>query len=323
VRARQKGDAISGRRLAAALTLAALAMGVAGSAGSGGGAPAEAASRPRVTLITDSVGGVLYWATAARDELAQGLDLKLETKACRRLVTVGCPAYGERPPSALETIRALGAELGALVVIDVGYNDRSDTYEPALNTVMQALLDAGVKHVIWVTLEETQEPWAENNAVIRTAPQRWPQLVVADWAPVAATNPSWFVDSAHMNADGAFGFARFLRPIILGVCGEPCRTPPPPPPPVRPRARMLVPTVDGGAVALRWHGNATARTYDVAVRDPRDAWRVRAARLAATSYRLRGRPGMRLAARVRARNVADVPGPWSAAQTIRFPAQHQ
>lgn len=267
--------------------------------------------------MTDSVGGVLYWATKARDELAQGLDLRLETKACRRLVIIGCPAYGERPPSALETIKALGTDVGPLVVIDVGYNDRPDDYAAALDTVMQALVDAGVQHVIWVTLEETEEPWVESNAVIHAAPARWPQLVVADWAPVAAANPSWFVDPAHMNYDGAYGFARFLRPIVLGVCGPPCQ--PPSPPPVSPRARMLVPTDEPGAVVLRWHGNATARTYDVASRSPAARWRLLASRLAARSYRLHGRTGTRLVARVRARDEAGTPGPWSAVLSVRVP----
>lgn len=296
------------------LALAALALGLAGATASPGAGPAATRPLPRVTLITDSVGGVLYWATAARDELAQGLDLRLETKTCRKLVAIGCYAYGERPPSALETIQALGAELGPLVVIDVGYNDRPDDYEPGLDTVMHALVAAGVERVIWVTLEETETPWVQINAVIRAAPARWPQLVVADWAPVAAANPSWFVDAAHMNSDGAVGFARFLRPIVLAACGPPCQ-----PPPAAPRARMLVPVVESGSVLLRWHGNETARAFDVAARSRSGAWRLLVERLAATSYRLRGRPGTRLTARVRARDGQGTPGPWSAPQTIGIP----
>ena len=230
----------AGRLGALALALAGLPLGLAATTHSARAA-SPAGPLPRVTLITDSVGGVLYWAGGARDELAQGLDLRLETRACRKLVAVGCFAYGERPPSALDTIQSLGTELGPLVVVDVGYNDRPDEYGSDLDTVMQALLTAKVEHVIWVTLEETEDPWIANNAAIRQAPKRWPQLVVADWAPVAAANPSWFVDKAHMNYDGAFGFARFLRPIVLATCGTPCV--PPPPPPVRPRTRMLVPVV--------------------------------------------------------------------------------
>jgi hypothetical protein len=271
----------------------------------------------RVTLITDSVGGVLYWAGAARDELARGLDLRLETRACRKLVDVGCWAYGEQPPSALDTIRSLGAELGPLVVIDVGYNDRPDEYAADLDTVMQALVAAGVQRVIWVTLEETEDPWIGNNAAIREAPKRWPQLVVADWAPVAAANPSWFVDKAHMNYDGAFGFARFLRPIVLATCGSPC-APPPPPPPVRPRTRMLVPNVGTRAAVLRWLGNSAARTFDVALHPATGRWRDVASRLAARTYRLRGHPGELLLVRVRARDGDGRAGPWTEPQPIRF-----
>lgn len=173
-------------------------------------------------MITDSVGGVLYWQKEARDEFAQGMDLRLETKTCRRLVVRGCPAYGEIPPSALATIEALSPDLGPVVVIDVGYNDRPDGYADELDTVMRALVAAKVEHVIWITLEETQAQWISIDADIRAAATRWPQLAVADWAPVAAAHPSWFVDRVHMNADGAFGFAGWLRPIVFSTCGRTC-----------------------------------------------------------------------------------------------------
>src|SRR5438105_15650118 len=86
------------------------------------GSPASASRPlPRVTVITDSVGGALYWDLPAQSVLAYGLYVQLETKTCRRLVETGCPAYGERPQSALEAAQALGHKLGRLVVIDVGY----------------------------------------------------------------------------------------------------------------------------------------------------------------------------------------------------------
>jgi hypothetical protein len=175
-----------------------------------------------VTVITDSVGGVLYWAKDARNELAHGLDLRLETKTCRRLVARGCPAYGEVPPSALETIKALGSQLGPLVVVDVGYNDRPDGYADGVDTVMRALVAAKVEYVVWVTLEKTEDQWSSIDRDIQAAAARWPQLVVADWAPVAAAHPTWFVDRAHMNAEGGLGFARFLRPIVFSTCGRTC-----------------------------------------------------------------------------------------------------
>jgi len=183
---------------------------------------------PRVTLISDSVAATLLWHPDARVYLAEGFDLRLEALACRKLIAPGCYAYGGNPPSALETIRMLGTELGPVVVIDVGYNDRPDEYAQGLDMVMQALVDAHVERVIWVTLNEHEDVWGQTNAFIRDAPKRWPQVVVADWAPVAAENPSWFADLVHLNADGANGFAHFLRPIILTVlpnCGRACELP--------------------------------------------------------------------------------------------------
>jgi hypothetical protein len=196
----------------------------------GAAAPANSADvvpPNRVTVITDSVGGVLYWVTEARARFARGLDLDLETKTCRKLVDPGCAAYDDpSPPSALETIVARGAQLGPTVVIDVGYNDRADVYGLQLDEVMRALLDAGVHHVVWVTLNEAQESWALINAEIRAAPARWPQLIVADWAQ-AAGEKAWFVDGVHMTEEGGLAFAEFLRPFALQACGQPCAPPPP------------------------------------------------------------------------------------------------
>ena len=178
-----------------------------------------------MTLVSDSVGGVLLWNADARAYLAQGLDLRIEAKACRKLIAPGCFAYGGIAPSALETIRTLGTELGPLVVVDVGYSDRPDEYATGFDMVIQPLLEAHVQRVIWVTLNEHEDPWVANNAIIRDAPKRWPQLVVADWAPVAAANPSWLGDLAHLNPEGAVGFAHFLRPIVVTVlagCGSAC-----------------------------------------------------------------------------------------------------
>ena len=126
---------------------------------------------------------------------------------CRRLVEPGCPAYGnDAPESALAAVQRLGSGLGPIVVVSVGYNDRSDGYAAALDQVMRALAAAGVQHVIWVTLTEQEGVWAEINAQIRAAPARWPQLVVADWAPFTAGH-AWFADSPHLNYLGAAAYA--------------------------------------------------------------------------------------------------------------------
>jgi hypothetical protein len=178
-----------------------------------------------VTLITDSVGGVLFWATGPREQMAQDIDLDLEVKTCRKLITPGCPAYGDdAPESALAIVRRLGPSLGRTVFVNVGYNDPSAGYAEGLDQVMTALVAAGVEHVGWVTLEEVQGTWKEINDVIRAASRRWPQLTVADWAAVSEGKP-WFVDTVHMNYDGAVAFAQFLRPYLLSACGPSCGPP--------------------------------------------------------------------------------------------------
>jgi hypothetical protein len=191
-------------------------------------ATVAADSAPRanhVTLITDSVGGVLFWTTGPREQLAQDLELDLQVKSCRKLTVPGCPAYGDdSPESALALIRRLGSSLGRTVFVNVGYNDFSSSYAEGLDQVMTALVAAGVERVGWVTLEEAQGTWKEINDVIRAAPRRWPQLIVADWATASAGKP-WFVDTVHMNYDGAVAFSAFLRPYVVDACGPPCSPP--------------------------------------------------------------------------------------------------
>ena len=84
-----------------------------------------------MTVITDSVGGVLSWATQPREDLGARLDLQLLSETCRKLVDPGCTFNNDAPESALATIERLGPALGPVVVIDVGYNDCSDATPPA------------------------------------------------------------------------------------------------------------------------------------------------------------------------------------------------
>ena len=239
---------------------------------------------PRVTMISDSTGAILFWSPAERERLAQGLDFQLQAMACRKLVSPGCSTYDQIAPSVLDTVESLGRDLGSIVIVDIGYNDEAEGYGAGLDSVMHALASAGVEHVIWLTLKESQETWAQINLQIHAAATRWPNLVVADWAAVAANEPSWFADSAHMNDVGAVGFVSFLRPIVIEACGAACLPPPP-------TATMLPPDIRAREVTLRWRGDAAASTYDLAVIKVGGAWRTVASRLRATSYRLHGIPG--------------------------------
>lgn len=179
-------------------------------------APAASAGEPvRVTMLSDSVGAALLWDPGPFADFSAGLDVRGDAYGCRKLVVPGCPSEaGGSPPSALDMINAYGTDLGPVVVMDVGYNDAPDTYAAALDTVMKALLANGVQRVVWVTLNESEGVWKENNDVIRAAAARWPQLTVADWGAVPS-DPAWFKDTVHYNHDGAVAFGTFLRPIVL------------------------------------------------------------------------------------------------------------
>jgi putative Ig domain-containing protein len=187
-----------------------------------GTSDAAGTAAPRVTLVADSVGGVLFWQRDARDELARGIDFRIDIRTCRRLVTDGCVYAGERPPSALDAIRDLGPALGHVAVIDVGYNDAPDGFDAGIDRVMGALVASGVDRVVWITLRERRSSWAEINDQIREARKRWPQLVVGDWELESRDHDAWFSDGIHMTWDGGEGFARFLRPLVVDACGAAC-----------------------------------------------------------------------------------------------------
>jgi hypothetical protein len=199
--------------------LAATALAVLVGWGTSGAALTAA---PRVTIVADSVGGVLFWQQHARDDLARGIDLRIDVRTCRRLVTEGCVYDGDRPPSALDAIRDLGRALGQVVVIDVGYNDPPSGFGAGIDRVMGALVDAGVDQVVWITLRERRSSWADINDQIREARKRWPQLTVGDWELGSRDHDDWFADGIHMTWDGGEAFTRFLRPLVVEACRAAC-----------------------------------------------------------------------------------------------------
>lgn len=179
---------------------------------------------PRVTVIGDSVASVLRSNTDAERQLARGLDLQLDLRVCRKLVEPSCWYEGDQAPTALQAIQAAGHALGRVVVVDVGYNDIASEYRGELDQVMQALVDAGVSRVVWVTLHVDRENYSLINGVIENAPTRWPQLRVADWNAFSAGKPWFGYDAVHLNDSGAVGLAKLLRMQVLAALAvEPSR----------------------------------------------------------------------------------------------------
>ncbi len=180
-------------------------------------------TRPRVTVIGDSiVTGVMY-TPQARTLLGRNVDLRWSAAVCRRLVQPSCWYKGTRPDTAVDVIKAAGEDLGGTVVVESGYNEYVQQYASDLSTTIAALKAAGVQRVLWVTLRETRQDYAAMNDQIRAATAKWPQLVVVDWNAYSRGRP-WFTDDGlHLNYAGAMGMAHLLRTYVVKyACGGTC-----------------------------------------------------------------------------------------------------
>jgi hypothetical protein len=209
---RRLPDTQARRRTAAALAIAALVLLVLA-----GGATAQPRSKPRVTVIGDSVTASFNYVPAAKRLLGKGLDLHSDAVVCRRLVAASCPFQGSTPSTALQVVDSEGTLLGSVVVINVGYNDWAAVYD--VDRMMRALRAAGVHTVIWVTLREVgtyASIYKQSNARIRSAGRKWRKsLVVADWNRYSRSKPWFDSDGLHLTPTGALGLAKLLRPLVL------------------------------------------------------------------------------------------------------------
>jgi hypothetical protein len=183
-------------------------------------------TRPRVTVIGDSVITAVAYTQQARALLGREIDLHWLAVVCRRLVQPSCWYNGTRPPTALDVIGANGSSLGPTVIVESGYNEYVQQYASDIDTVMKALVAEGVQNVLWMTMREERPDYAAMNEQIRAAATRWPQLTVVDWN-AASKNQAWFgPDGLHLNYPGAMGMARLLRKFVVtyacyGACNRP------------------------------------------------------------------------------------------------------
>jgi hypothetical protein len=129
---------------------------------------------------------------------------------------------GSTPPSVLDSVRAAGPGLGDVLVVDVGYNEGSHTYQEGMRQVIGAALAAGVKGIVWVTLRETLDIYSSTNVAIRSEAKRWRQVHVADWESYSSGRPWFRDDGLHLNSAGAEGLADLIRPLVLRAARGAC-----------------------------------------------------------------------------------------------------
>jgi hypothetical protein len=205
-------------RLALAAALAGALIGASGGAGT---ARAARHTTPvRVTFVGDSVAGALSYLPAVERSLGRGVDLRLDLRVCRRLASAGCPYGGSTPPSALATVHEQGAQVGQVLVVDVGYNDDPALYRSGMDDLIRTAGALGVKRIVWVTLRESRTVYGRTNAVIRNEAARFPQVEIADWNASSAGKPWFRDDGLHLTADGAVALAGWLRPYVVRAARE-------------------------------------------------------------------------------------------------------
>jgi len=171
-----------------------------------------------VTIFSDSSGAALNWDSTAKRIVEHGNRVLLELHPCGRLVQPGC-LTANPPPSVLSMVRALGAKIGPNVVVFIGYNDAPVTYRNGLPTVLRALRNHGVKHVLWLTLRAVSKQYVDIDHAIYAAEQKWqPLMTVLDWNHYSAPHPSWYAsDGIHMSGKGAIAFATYLHRSLKRV----------------------------------------------------------------------------------------------------------
>ena len=103
--------------------------------------------------------------------------------------------------------------LGDVVLVHLGNNG---TFTDAqLDQRMQVL--AGVPRVGLLTNKVPRAWEASNNAVILSAPQRYPNVVLVDWKGHSDAHPEWFYDDGiHLRPDGARAYAEFIAATLGG-----------------------------------------------------------------------------------------------------------
>jgi hypothetical protein len=179
---------------------------------------AGAGPSPKVTLIGDSVADKMRPDPVAIARLNDGFRVNLQTRGCRATVTPTCvvDGYSGPPPTVLDVVNRFGRWLGKIVVVETGYNDAPEEYGSDLDAVMTALQGWHVQTVIWLTLHDPRPAYQGLNAIIRAAPKRWPQMVVADWDHYAAGHPDWFhPDGIHPTLAGAENLATFIHTALV------------------------------------------------------------------------------------------------------------
>jgi hypothetical protein len=119
-----------------------------------------------------------------------------------------------RPEEGAAIVEGRAGDLGDVAVIVLGHNyDPGEGFARDFGRIMSVLWR--MERVVWVTPVEWSAGPREVNAVLRAAPETWPNVVVADWAALAAANPGYLVaDGVHLSPSGVVALADLIARAV-------------------------------------------------------------------------------------------------------------
>lgn len=140
-----------------------------------------------------------------------------------------------RIPEGIGLLEANSDRLTQVVVILLGHNYGGGG--SAWGSFKQMLdLTGDVERVVLVTVAEWSPAQREVNNAIRHAAQVYPNVVIADWAAVAAANPGYLAsDRVHLSGSGMWALAQTIATVV-GPLPDAGSGPYPPLPTVPPSA---------------------------------------------------------------------------------------
>lgn len=190
-------------------------------------APAAAGIAPpsrRVYMITDSVG--LGAKNAMVAAFGPGWQFTLDGDAGEFTETL---EHKYVRPRLTQT----PAVFGDYAIVAAGYNYPywdAARFDRSVDSMVATLLEAGVKHVFWVTLREVKQQYVSPGGWRQIQPYYWyfptvndrlelalarnPQLSLIDWAAVA-DQPDLTYDAIHLNTRGAALYSAIARQAVV------------------------------------------------------------------------------------------------------------
>jgi hypothetical protein len=155
------------------------------------------------TLPPPGPGFVAGHVTAVGDSVMLDYQGVLQTDIPGIVVDASVSRQWSDGVQILQELKASG-QLGAEVIVGLGSN--GPITDADFDAMMQVL--NGASRVVFVNTH-VDRPWQDpNNAVLANGARRFPNVVVADWATLAAQNPGWFgSDGTHLPIDGAGAMA--------------------------------------------------------------------------------------------------------------------